>query len=101
VRWQDKDNKWLWRETIPLPLAWALTIHKSKGKKMYRFVGHLGDKEYCIGMALVALSRVRDLRDLLIEGWIVSSRSTRASQSKSLLAGQGQQVAVTLDYPQK
>ena len=47
-------------------LSWACTIHKSQGKALDKEVIDLGTTERCSGMTLVALSRVRKLRHLIL-----------------------------------
>ena len=55
------DNSIHERQQLPLTLAWASTIHKSKGMTSdYAWVD-VGKKESTIGMTYVALSRVRNL----------------------------------------
>ena len=66
VRWQTKTCKWVSRSQVPLRLAWAITIHKSQGETLKLAVVHLGKSEKCSGLSLVALSRVKDLRNMLI-----------------------------------
>jgi len=47
-------------------LSWAYALHKSQGKTLDKVVIDLGTIEKCSGMTLVALSRVRNLRRLLL-----------------------------------
>lgn len=55
------------RVQIPLKLAWSLTIHKSQGLTLDSVVVDLGKKESMDGLTYVALSRVKNLKDMFIE----------------------------------
>lgn len=56
------------RKQFPLRLAWAITIHKSQGCTIPRVSCDL-TRVFTPGQAYVAISRVRDLEGLNIEGW--------------------------------
>ena len=62
-------NHILSRTGIPLDLAWALTIHKSQGLTMPKAVIDIGDKEQTAGISFVALSRVKNIGDLLLQNF--------------------------------
>lgn len=55
------------RQQLPLRLAWAMTIHKSQGLTLNKAWIDLGKSENFTGMTYVALSRVRNLSDLVVE----------------------------------
>lgn len=61
------DNQECTRIQIPLCVAYAITIHKSQGMSLERAVVSLGDREWQLGLAYVALSRVRTLNGLALD----------------------------------
>ena len=62
------STKSMSRTSLPLILAWAITIHKSQGATYERAVVSLGGKELSLGLTYVALSRVKGLAGLLLVG---------------------------------
>ncbi len=64
------SNTMATREQVPLRLCWAITIHKSQGATLDRIVVDIGESEMCAGMTLVALSRVRSIRHLMIHEFL-------------------------------
>ena len=55
------------KQQLPLRLAWAMTIHKCQGLTLEKAWIDLGKSENVTGMTHVALSRVRNLSDLVLE----------------------------------
>ena len=54
------------RQGYPIRLAYALTIHKSQGQTTNKVVVDLGKNEKSLGMAYVALSRVKHYSGLAV-----------------------------------
>lgn len=72
---EDKDGK-ASRAQIPFILAWALTIHKCQGSTLDLAVCDLGPSVFAPGQAYVALSRIRNLKSLLISDFYGPSIQT-------------------------
>jgi ATP-dependent DNA helicase PIF1 len=72
------------RTQYPIRLAYALTIHKSQGQTLDKVVIDLGKNERSLGLAFVALSRVKKFNDFLIQP-ITLDRLTKIKNSTSLV----------------
>ena len=68
---------------MPIKLAYALTIHKSQGQTLEKVVVDLGKSEKSLGLAFVALSRVKNHKDFLIQPFPLE-RLTKIKKSSSL-----------------
>lgn len=53
------------RTQLLLRLAWAVTVHKSQGLTLPKIKLGLGKREFSTGLTFVALSRVKDLDDIM------------------------------------
>ena len=67
VEWKSGNSANFIRHQIPLMISWAFTIHKAQGKTPDIFVINTGIRKKGCGMTLVALSRVRELKYLLLK----------------------------------
>ena len=66
--WEKPSGNGLFSGTqSPLNLSWAFSIQKIQGKTLERLVFDLGAGEKCSGIMLVALSRVRMFKHLLLK----------------------------------
>ena len=55
------------RQQFPLKLAWSITIHKAQGLTLNDVWIDLGPSERAAGLTYVALTRVRNISNLVIE----------------------------------
>ncbi len=72
------------RKQYAIRLAYALTKHKSQGQTLDKVVIDLGKNERSLGLAFVALSRVKNFKDFLIEPFTLD-RLTKIKNSTSLV----------------
>ncbi len=79
---RDGDKKRASITQIPLRLAWAITVHKSQGMTLDAARIDLR-KAFVEGMGYVALSRVKNLRNLYLTG--INQMALRVSEEASLI----------------
>jgi ATP-dependent DNA helicase PIF1 len=80
--WVNSENLTMTRTQLPLSLAYALTVHKAQGLTLDKAIIDFGPKEFAHGLSYVALSRVRKISDLIIEGSFTKDRFDSISRSK-------------------
>lgn len=79
---RDGDKKRASITQIPLRLAWAITVHKSQGMTLDAARIDLR-KAFVEGMGYVALSRVKNLRNLYLTG--INQMALRVSEEAAMI----------------
>ena len=80
----SSGDKTLSREQFPLSLANAITVHKSQGATLEKAVLDLSGAEFSIGLAYVAVSRVKALHGLMFEKYFTHERICPSDRSALL-----------------
>lgn len=69
-----KGNTTFTRTQLPIMLAYASTIHKIQGLTLDKVVVEIGSAEMCNGLTYVAMSRVRQLKNLMFNSAFSKAR---------------------------
>ena len=83
ARWEKNGMNYS-RTQLPLILAWAITIHKSQGLTLSKAVIDLGPRDFALGLAFVAISRVKSLDGLAFRSDFPISRLLRPTETESM-----------------
>ena len=81
--WKDSTTLCT-RLQFPLTLSWSMTVHKCQGLTLDKVVVDLGKKETSCGISFVAVSRIRNIKDILFHPPFDFERLRKISQSKNL-----------------
>ena len=81
--WKDSSTICT-RLQFPITLSWAMTVHKCQGLTLDKVVVDLGKKETSCGISFVAVSRIRNIKDIFFHPPFDYERLRKISLSKNL-----------------
>ena len=82
-QWVSKLKQDCDRTMLPIKPGYAVSIHSSQGGTLDKVIVNLGPKEFAIGLAYVACSRVRRIEDLYFDPMPNRRRFTSFKQTKT------------------
>jgi ATP-dependent DNA helicase PIF1 len=72
AEYEIRKNAYVKRSQFPLTLAWAITIHKCQSLSLEGIIVDLGESVFENGMVYVALSRAKQLKNVLLLDFVPS-----------------------------
>lgn len=80
----SRDNIEFHMTQIPLILAYSSSIHKGQGLTIPKCIIDIGNREFCSGLTYVALTRARNLSDIMFKPFFSLTRFSCIGKQMSL-----------------